>query len=192
MTPLRDREPVLAALASGAERANRPTAVVIFSALLLLVVTIFALMSVRDASRARALYVWEAGNRAQVETVADQIRLVRKEEEVRKNQPDAFAPEPRLLSAISSAGSAAGLPPSLLRIEEGREEVPNSPLVRRTVTARLDGQPIEPVFEWLQGSLQAVSGLHIIQLSLKPTPRGWDLTVKFARWELKSSQSTRP
>lgn len=184
----RDREPMLAALAGSAERANRPTAVVVFCAAVLLVAMIFAVLSRGKAAQARTAYEHAASQLQTASSVAAEIKRITEERKNTTNAPGVFDPEPRLLSIVSGALTAAGLQTTEFRFDPpSKEEVPNSPLVRQVLTCRtLVPMEVEPVLDWVQRSLNAAPGLHVIHLSMKPTRQGWDITVKFARWELKS------
>jgi hypothetical protein len=187
MTSPRDREPMLAALAGAAERANRPTAVVVFCAALLLLATIFALWTGRQASAAERAYVSAAGQLARAKAAADDIKRITAERAAGAGQTSVFDPEPRLLSSISNALPADKIQSTEIRFEPNKEEIPGSPLVRQVVTCRsLQKLEIEPVFEWIAAALNAVPGLHITHFSMKPSREGWEITVKFARWELKA------
>ncbi len=187
MSNPRDREPMLAALAGAAERANRPTAVVLFCAILLLGATIFALWSGRQASAAERTYVSAATQLSRARAAADEIKRINAARQSGATQTSVFDPEPRLLSSISNALPADKIQSTDLRFEQNKEEVPGSPLVRQVVTCRsLRKLELDPVLEWTGRALEAVPGLHIIHFSLKPTREGWEITVKFARWELKA------
>lgn len=183
----RDREPMLAALAGSAERANRPTAVVVFCAVVLLVAVVFALLSRAKAAEARSAYDHEAGQLETARSVAAEIERINEERKNTTNAPGVFDPEPRLLSLVSGPLGAAGIQSTEIRFDPNKEEIPGSPLVRQVLTCRtLVPMEAEPVFDWVQRALNAVPGLHIIHFSMKPTGQGWEMTVKFARWELKS------
>ncbi len=187
MTTSHDREPMLAALAGAAERANRPTTVVAFCAILLVVAAGFMFWSSGRASAAEKAYTIEARQLARAEAVAAEIRRINAEREAGANEGSVFDPEPRLLSSISGALPADRLQSTELRFEQTKEEAPNSPLVRQVVTCRsVRKLEIEPVFDWMTRALEAVPGLHIIHFSMKPARDGWEITVKFARWELKA------
>lgn len=181
-----EREAMLAPLAGASERANRPTAMVVFCAVLLLASAAFASLSARDASAARRAFQTQQDQYAQVQTIAAQMRAIREQQDAAAQGDDAYAPEPRLLSQLQQTASQAGLATLGFSVEESREEAPGRPIIRRVVTYRLNGQEIPPVMAWIQEALRSVKGLFITHFSMKPTARGWDIQIKFARWELKS------
>ncbi|MBL0921310.1 MAG: hypothetical protein IBJ10_04180, partial [Phycisphaerales bacterium] len=83
----RDREPMLAALAGAAERANRPTAVVVFCAALLALALLFASISRAGASEARRAYENEASQLAAAQAVGAEIKRTKPERKASVKAP---------------------------------------------------------------------------------------------------------
>lgn len=180
---LREHEPMLAALASGAERRNRPTSMVALCAALLVGAGAYALWSARSARAAHAAFVREAAASAKVEALAAQVVAI---EDSLKSGPGDMGPyTPReLLGSLASAATSAGLTdtPSF---NPTSEETADSPLVRKVIIARLLGKPLAPTLAWIEKALTDIPGLYVTQFNLKPTRQGWEVEVRFARWETK-------
>ncbi len=182
----REHEAMLHGLARSAERANRPTALVVFSVLLLLAALAFAgwnVLGMREASRE---FRREAAQRREVERAVGEIRAMREQRSQGAGALASFAPEASMLSKLAQAANAAGLttPPQIQ--PPNREDIPGSPLVKQVVTARADGQEPGAVFAWLKKCLEDIPGLYVSQFALRPTRLGWSVEVRFARWEIKS------
>lgn len=182
----REHEPMLHGLARSAERANRPTTLVVFSVLLLLAAVAFAGWNGMDARTARREYQRDAAQQREVERAIGEIRAMRAQRAQGTGSQAAFTPEASMLSKLAQAATAAGLtvPPQIQ--PPNREDTPGSPLVKQVVTARADGQEPAAVFEWLKKCLQDIPGLYVSQFALRPTRLGWSVEVRFARWEIKS------
>lgn len=180
----REHEPMLGALARSAERANTPTAMVAFCAALLLGSGLFAAWQHRDANHARAELRQQVVAAAKVRTLADQIKMVRAEQALGGGAAAAYEPK-ELLGAISRAAEGAKIvpPPS---VRETREET-TGPLTRKIVTANVRGHAMDHVLDWIRASVNDVPGLHVVQMTARTSPTdGWDIEIRFARWELKS------
>ena len=94
-----------------------------------------------------------------------------------------YAPK-ELLGVLGAAATSAGLsktPAFTQTIEEGGDSAP----ARKTVTARLLREPLPAPLAWFQRALSPTPELYVTQFNLKPTRQGWDMEVRFARWELK-------
>lgn len=182
----REHEPMLNGLARSAERANRPTALVVFSVLLLLAALGYAGWNWSDARAAAREFRRDAAQQREVERAIGEIRAMRAQREQGQGAQAAFAAEPSMLSKLSQAASIAGLtvPPQIQ--PPNREDTPGSPLVKQVITARADGQEPAVVFAWLRKCLEDIPGLYVSQFALRPTRLGWSLEVRFARWEIKS------
>ena len=180
----RDVETMLAAMASGAERANRPTAVVAFSVALLVASLAFAMWSMNSARAATRVYERTLTEYANVERLSQLLEHLAREQERSRDRPDIYAREPRLLSTISQAAPLAGIDRAPI-ITGGRETVPGSPLVRQIVNAQIDRQDVSAVMEWITIVLRDIPGLHIIRLNMRPTTNGWQFQIRFGRWEVE-------
>ncbi|MGD9691332.1 MAG: hypothetical protein AB7G17_00655 [Phycisphaerales bacterium] len=182
----REHEPMLNALARSAERANRPTSMVVFTALLLLAAVVFAGWSAMGARAASREFQREAAQRREVERAVSEIKALQAQRTQGAGALAAFAPEASLLSKMAQAATASGLttPPQIQ--PPNREEMPGSPLIKQVVTARADGQEPSAVFAWLKKCLEDIPGLYVSQFALRPTRLGWSVEIRFARWEIKS------
>ena len=179
----REHEPMLAALARSAERSNTPTGMIVFCAALLLGSAVFAFSQVREASAARSAFVSQQRARAEVLDLAREIKTFRAEETLGASSAKAYEPK-ELLAAIERAAQFAKLSPSPI-VTDRKEDTPG-PLQRKVVSAIVRGQPIESVFEWMAAAVAETPGLHVIGLTMRASVNdGWDIEVKFARWELK-------
>jgi len=180
----RDVETMLSALASSADRANKPTAVVVFCVAVLGASLIFAMWSMNAAGAASRDYERTLREYANVERLAQVLEHIQRERAESGDEPDIYAREPRLLSTISQAAPMAGIDRTPT-ITGSRETMPGSPLVRQIVTAQIDRQDVASVMEWITIALRDIPGLHIIRLTMRPTNNGWQFQIRFGRWEVQ-------
>ncbi len=180
---LREHEPMLAALASAAERRNRPTSMVALCAALLVGAGVFAMWSASGARAARATFVREAVARQKVDALAAQVREVQESLQPKGDDTLPYAPR-ELLGSLASAATSSGLSkaPSF---NPTTEESADSPLVRKVIIARILGEPLPETLAWMQRAITDIPGLHVTQFNLKPTRQGWEIEARFARWETK-------
>lgn len=178
----RETETMLGALASNAERANRPTAVVVFCVVALGAALVFAGWSFSAARAASRSFHRAIDEHRNVEKLAALLDHYRVEQARERDRPDIYAPETRLLSTISQAAPRAGIDRTP-QITGSQETVAGSPLVRQIVTAQIDRQPVENIAEWITIALRDIPGLHIVSLTMRPTINGWQFQIRFGRWE---------
>lgn len=182
---LREHEPILAAMAGRAERANRPTAVVVFCTALLLAAVAFTAWASGRAAEAKREFRREAQTQAEVERLAGMIVEAREKKTRGEDESTVYAPETALLSKIGQAATRAqidGIP----RLRTNTESLASSPLVRQVVTGTVENNEMDRVLRWITNALDEVDGLYVTEYTMKPTRRGWEVTVRFARWELST------
>lgn len=183
---VREHEPMLRPLAMAAERSNRPTAIVAFSALLLIGATLFLLWSSSGVAGARQRLVRAARESGEVERLAAQITQVRQAGASAPAEDAKYARAPNLLSGVSAAADQAGLRtrPRIapLRSDEQRDGA----LVRQNVQGSINGEEVGPVLAWIETALRQTPGLYVSQFKAVPNrTTGWNIEVRFSRWELK-------
>lgn len=179
----REHEPMLGALARSAERANTPTGMILFCAALLLAAAVFLITQARDASDARAAFRAQEASSAKVRALKAEIERVRAEQMVGTGSAQAYEPR-ELLGAIDRAAQEA----RLKQPTNPRQTIEDAagPLQRKVVNAGVRNEPAENVLDWINAAAKGTPGLHVAQINLRTSPNdGWDIEVRFARWELK-------
>lgn len=184
MTPEAQRQIRLRALATAAERRNKPTALIVIAALLLLVAIGFAGFEYVSALSARGELATRARAAARVTAIADRIRELEQDEGV-QNLQQRYRADPQLLGKLSSVAPQLGMenPPS---IRESSSRIPlggDSPLAARIVTVTMNNVSIGQGMDWIDAALEKTDGLFVSRAELNPTPGGWTITVDLTRWE---------
>lgn len=181
----REHEIMLGAMASAAERRNKPVALVAFGAALLAGAFAFYGWNAGQARSARAAFEREAQAAQKVGMIADRIVFERENAAV-AGETDYYAPNPTLLSALASSATGAGLTKTPAFTQNTEDS--GGPIVRKTVTARISAEAVETTLAWVERALGEVDGLHVASFSLKSTrATGWEVEVRFARWETKEA-----
>jgi hypothetical protein len=179
-------EPMLRPLALSAERANRPTTIVAFTGVLLVAAFGFLLWSANGVGAAERRVERAKTEAADVQRVSAEITRMRSEESV-TDTPDAkYRRNPNLLSTLSASADAAGLTPRPRIVPQKSDEQRNGALVRQNVSASISGQEIGDVLRWIESVLKQIDGLYVSQFKATPNrTTGWNIDVRFSRWELK-------
>ena len=183
---IREHEPMLRPLAMAAERANRPTAIVVFSAVLLLAACAFLMWSAGGVSAAEQRLERASSEAAAVNDIAQRIELLRDQGEQPESQDAKYRPVSNLLSTISAASDRVGLS-SRPRITPLRDDEQfDGALVRRNIAGRVSGEQIGDALRWVETVVAQVDGLYVSQFKVTPSrTTGWNIEVRFSRWELK-------
>ncbi|MGP1308699.1 MAG: hypothetical protein ACTS27_00690 [Phycisphaerales bacterium] len=177
---------MLRPLAMAAERANRPTAIVVFSVALLLGAVIFLLWSARGVNAAEQRLERAVAEAAAVNDVAAQIRRIREEGSQAAPEDAKYRPAANLLSTISTASDRIGMSTRPQITPQRDDEQLRGPLVRRNIGARITGQEIGDALRWIETVVGQVDGLYVSQFKVTPSrTTGWNIDVRFSRWELK-------
>lgn len=183
---VRDQEPMLRPLAMSAERANRPTAIVAFSAALLLGATVFTLWAARGVGAAEARRDRAVSEAREVQRLASEIERTRGSAERAPAEDAVYRPLPTLLSTISSSADQAGLSPRPQITPQRDDEQLGGALVRKNILCRVSGQEVDAVFRWIEITLRQAEGMYVRDFKATPNrTTGWNIEVVFSRWELK-------
>jgi len=183
---VREQEPMLRPLAMGAERANRPTGIVVFSAVLLLASFAFLLWSSSGVSAAERSLRRATTEASDVRRIAAEIERMNDAGSQATTEEAKYRPAPALLSTISASADAAGLAPRPRITPQRDDEQRDGALVRKNVQASVEGQEIGDVLRWIETVVRQVDGLYVSQFKVKPSrTTGWNIEVRFSRWELK-------
>lgn len=179
----REHEPMLGALARSAERANTPTGMILFCTALLLAAAVFLFSQARDASAAKAAFKAQEASSAKIRALKADIERIRAEQLVGSGSAQAYEPR-ELLGAIDAKAQEA----RLKQPTNPRQTIEDAagPLQRKIVNANVRNEPVQKVLDWINAAIRDVPGLHVAQMNLRASPSdGWDIEVRFARWELK-------
>lgn len=183
---IREHEPMLRPLAMSAERANRPTAIVAFSGLLLAAAVGFLLWSANGVGAAERRLERAQSEATEVRRIAAEITRLR-DTGAQDDTPDArYQRAPNLLSTLSSSADASGMTARPRITPQRSDEQRGGALVRQNVVASVNGQEIEAVLRWIESAVRQVDGMYVSQYKATPNrATGWNIDVRFSRWELK-------
>lgn len=181
----------LNAMAGSADRANRPTTLVIMGAGVVAVAAIFALWSGARFLTARQRLQAEMNNRAQVGMFLTQIASKKQE------TPDLDAKYPPLpffdpnvhetaLNVYGLSQDEKAKLPVAVRPRESPKPLTGTPGVSKTsVDVTFNAQPLEKIFA-LINAVQENKDLRttfVSSINLTPITTGWNGTIRFGAYE---------
>ena len=187
-----EAEAQLRSAAAAADRRNRPTMMVLVPAVLLLVAILYTAWSAQAFSSARGAYMSMGARTERVQSLIDQIKVAREQEETTTNE---FRRAPYLVSDIGDdeadgkQGYAKQHGLSIKKIDPRRGSVLRDELlVENSVSVYMQGQSLDRIFRWMNACLEDENykgRLFVKSINLKPNRLGgWDAEpVSFGIWE---------
>ena len=173
-----------AAMAMARERRNRPIALLVGAAALLIAAGVFAGWSLLGVRAERADLRRQESRAARLVELAREVQDTRNDPSRRLNR-QRYAPETNLLSKLQRITAEVGLerPAIFGSIRPQRFEA-DSILVRNSLDVTIAGAAPEVGLAWLERAGEVVPGLHVLRLRLTPDAAGWGLNMSLARWEI--------
>jgi hypothetical protein len=166
--------------AAARERRNRPLTVLVLAGVVLAAALVFAIYAVASRASARAELRRALADQAESEVrTAEWIKLSQQEGvSPRVGQPTEFR-----ASRLEDLASQAGM--------KNRPNAPTSPedrsrpgiVLHRHVYTGVQDPSLEALVQWVRLSTEAVAGLEVESLKVRPEPAGWRMDVTFRRWE---------
>ena len=182
-----DARMLAAATAARTERANRPTMLVLFSAVLLagaLVWLLWAWSAQRDATR--SLSFQQRKSERVAERVAQLLSLRARTtsgEAVNEGNTQLSQLLPRIASAASASGIKDNVPPPAQRRLSPAGTTAKQLLLEYNVA----DESLPALLAWIDKSLADVPGLESYKVVVSPEQQKWRLKVTFSRWEKAES-----
>lgn len=170
----------LASRAEAVARANRPTHLVFFAALVLGVALVVAILAWRaDAGAGRSLRN-RVAELTQIRDRADRLATLRAQL-AGSPAEDRNRPIPDLLSTMGALAREAGLsdPPAVPSTDNDPFE--GARRVSYTYTVR--DESVENLVGWVELATERIPGMHTRRITLKPQANAWTMDVTFARFE---------
>lgn len=174
----------LAMAASGNERRNRPTLLVVLSVIAVVAAMGGAVWGMNARAKARADLVRALSAQARTERMAQEWGQLETQE---KESPDANIgrPIPDLLSQMEGLATRAG-------IKDKPKPPRQSPQTRNGITvteyyySEVKDPSLKALLEWLRLAGTQIPGMEVYGLDLRPDPTNWYMNVTFRRWERPS------
>lgn len=173
-----------AALAAVVERRNRPLGLLLFSAAALVIMAVFAAVSLAGVRGARSAFESRRDQADDILQVAAQIERVRT---AAATGPSAtrYAPERNPLGKFAQVSRQVGLePPPVPTGQPSRRFDADSPLELKSWSVNLRGVTPEEGLRWIDLAEEAIAGLYVTDLQLSTSAAGWNFDITLARWEL--------
>lgn len=181
----------LQAMAAGADRANRPTTLVVAGIAVLAIAAIFALWSGGKFVNARKRLHSEMRARS---TTANLLSVIAGRKQELPDLDALYPPQPYFdTNVYETALSVYGLTqdqksqlPVAVRPRETPKPLTGTPGVGKTsVDVTFSAQPLSKIFE-LMNAVQESAYLRttfVSSINLTPIPTGWNATIRFGAYE---------
>lgn len=180
-----DRRHEVVAMAARTERANQPRHLLVIAALLVVAAVVYLLVGWRAQASAMASLREEQKSAQTVQAALGTLRAL--QAAGNNAGPKANESSDTILSRIQKAGTDAGLknPVPLPAPGAGRPTRTNSnkDVAKATWRYTIQDPSLGALWEFLRHATEAVGGLEVYSVSLKPVGQQWEMTVEFCRWE---------
>jgi type II secretory pathway pseudopilin PulG len=173
-----------AALAAVQERRNRPLGLLLVSAGALVVMAVFAAVSLAGVRGAKAAFDARRSQSDEILQVASQIEQVRSAASAGPSTT-RFARERNPLNKFAQVSGQVGLDPAPTPVPQGDLRLDaDSPLLLKSWSVSLRGVTPDEGLRWIDLAADAMPGLHVRDLQLSTNAAGWNFEMTLARWEL--------
>lgn len=180
LTPNQELE--LQALSGSAERRNQPKLLIGVAVVGILIAGFYAFSGFNAAASAKG----KAERKADIAVQLD--GLISRYNEVNQGGGEGalnerFPVNDRIRSTLETSADFHGLEAPSVSQRPERVGL-DYPLRRQIVTANLSDVPLEPTMQWINSATKNIDGLHVAGVEFSPTPAGWQVEVRYARWEV--------
>lgn len=172
----------LQAISGAAQRRNQPRFLLFLAVILLLVSVFYAYSGLNASKKAHQFAARKAAVAVQIDGKIAQYNTLN------QGGPEGgletrFPVNSRIRSTLESSAEIFGLETPTVTQRPERAGL-DYPLRRQIVTAQLSDAPLEPTLKWINSATKNIDGLYVAGVEFSPTPRGWQIEVRFARWEV--------
>jgi len=179
-----DERAQLSLTAHKAEKAAKPTHLLVLAGSLLLVATLALMSSASKLSDATKSMNFQ--NRLAEDMVAEVATLKQLRDASTSSGPTAGDELNTIRSRISQAAAGVGIKNADKLLPDSNQANPQRPganSVQRLFKYTVQNDTLGPLLEWMAAAPQQVPGLEVYQLKLTPHNNDWTLNVTFSRWE---------
>ncbi len=177
-----NQELELQALSGSAERRNQPKLLIGVAALGILIAGFYAFSGFNAAASAKRKAVNKANTAAQLDgLIARYNELNQGGSESALNE--RFPVNDRIRSTLETSADFYGIETSSVSQRTERVGL-DYPLRKQNVTANLIDVQLEPTMKWINSAMKNIDGLYVAGVEFSPTPSGWQVEVRYARWEV--------
>ncbi|MBL0926798.1 MAG: hypothetical protein IBJ11_03990 [Phycisphaerales bacterium] len=183
-------EAQLAALAAAADRANRPTGMIVLTALLAGIGLAFLLVSLAAYSRSKSEY------RVNFETATRTRKLLADIDSLRQLRPDVnklYPPTNFMTANISEVAQQVWGSAALSSVRIGDAQISPLPFSegvdRATVQCVIDSQPLEKILRWIdevpkhKGFMDGGHKVFVSQFTVQPSGPGWQANINYTMFQ---------
>jgi hypothetical protein len=172
----------LAAAAAGRARRNRPTALLVFAGLALVVSLVGAAWGFSARATARAAFTREQHDNAEVQQLtAEWARLDKAEHEA--GDTGVGKPLSDLYSRIQTMARNAGMKETTMTPRTPTNETrPGGLTVTTYPYADIKDPELKALMQWMANATSDIPGLELYEVKLSPDANNWTLGVTFRRW----------
>lgn len=178
-----DRRLELVAIASGAERANKPTHLILIAALAVAGSLLYLAIAWRSYTAAADSRDQQQHTAAEVVETAARLRAVIAAES-QGNGPSLAETGTRIYGRIEQAGVEAGLKDRVPSpISTRSDKVQGTDISRVIRDYDIRDPSLAAIFKWMDTAARDVPGLEVYAVTAKPEAQVWSVRVRFVRHE---------
>ena len=172
----------LQALSGAAERRNQPRLLILLAVILILIAGFYTFSGYGSAATARERAQRQAVNAVQIDAQLDRYNALT-QGGAESGLVTRFPVNDRIRSTLESSADIFGLEIPVVTQRRERAGL-DYPLQRQIITAQLSDAPLEPTLKWINSATKNIDGLYIAGVEFSPSPAGWQIEVRYARWEV--------
>ena len=178
----------LRALALAADRANKPTSLPLFAAILIAAALMFMLLSTVGLASRRAELASAQTYAQEIDGLLDSIKQRQTSSiDLAKLYPRQPYLQVNILELVATLGLEFQTSPTVSLPREN-PIIPRAGIYQSTVTCRLQTEPLDQILAWIDGILRFEphqGKVFISQISLAPSGAGWQSTFEVSVYEHK-------
>jgi hypothetical protein len=180
LTPTQELE--LQALSGAAQRRNQPRLLIFLAFVLILISAFYAFSGYSAVSSSRIKAQRQADTDSQLDAKIERYNNLT-QGGAEGGLDERFPVNSRIRSTLESSADLFGLDTPTVAQRPERAGL-DYPLLRQIITANISDAPLEPTLQWINSATRNIDGLYVAGVEFSPTGSGWQVEVRFARWEV--------
>ena len=181
LTPTQELE--LQALSGASQRRNQPKVLTMLGVLLILIAGFFAFSSFGASTDAKKKAQRRSTSAIEIEGLIDRYNTLTQGGSEGGGLGQRFPVNTRIRSTLEASAENLGIDRPTITQRAERAGL-DYPLQRQTLTTQISDAELKPTLKWINSATKNIDGLYVTGVEFSPTPGGWQIEVRYARWEV--------
>jgi len=177
-----NQELELQVLSGASERRNQPKLLILIAVVGILIAGFYTFSGFGAAKDAKRKAQRQATRSVQLDGLIDRYNALG-QSGGDGGLDERFPVNSRIRSTLETSADFYGLETPSVAQRPERAGL-DYPLRRQIVTASLSNVQLEPTLKWINNATKNIDGLYVAGVEFSPTPSGWQVEVRYARWEV--------